>query len=67
MRTLELHVAPGRAVELARIEAILETADWPSRVDNIRADEKGTTIAFSYCARHPSHRGILWDLEKVID
>jgi putative Mg2+ transporter-C (MgtC) family protein len=67
MRTLELHIGRDRPVELARIEAILETASWPSRVENIRGDDKGTTITFSYCARHPSHRGILWDLDKVID
>lgn len=66
MRTLELFVPPDKPVELARIEAILETASWPSRVENIRGDEKGTTISFSYCARHPSHRGILWDLDKVL-
>lgn len=67
MRTLELHVGADRPVELARMEAILESASWPARVDNIRSDERGTKITFSYCARHPSHRGILWDLEKAID
>jgi len=67
MRTLELHVGANRPVEFARLEAILGSASWPARVENIRSDEKGTTITFSYCVRHPSHQGILWELEKAVD
>jgi hypothetical protein len=64
--------APGLGVEdrpltLARLEAVLESASWPSRMEKIQASDRGTLITLSYCARHPSHRGILWDLGQILE
>lgn len=67
MRTLRVHLGPDRPLELARLEAVLESATWPSRIEHIQGDASGTTIEFSYCARHPSHRGVLWELGQVTD
>jgi putative Mg2+ transporter-C (MgtC) family protein len=65
MRTLEIRISADRPLEAARLEAILDSAVWPSRVEAIRRDETGTWVTFSYCIRHPSHRGILWELGQV--
>ncbi len=67
MRTLDVVLGPDRPVALARLEAVLESAQWPTRVDRIEACEGGTRIRFTYCARHPSHRGILWDLGQILE
>lgn len=67
MRTLQVHVGSDRPLDLARLEAVLESASWPSRVESVRSDASGTTVVFSYCARHPSHRSILWDLGQVAE
>ncbi|RMG97656.1 MAG: MgtC/SapB family protein [Candidatus Dadabacteria bacterium] len=67
MRTVEVELGPDRPVTLARLEAILESAHWPTRVDKIEAHDGGTRVRFTYCARHPSHRGILWDLGQILE
>ncbi len=67
MRTVEVELGPDRPVALARLEAVLESAQWPTRVDRIESCEGGTRIRFTYCARHPSHRGILWDLGQILE
>ncbi len=66
MRTMEVHLGQDQPLARARLEAILESAVWPTRVERIHADQTGTTVAFSYCARHASHRTVLWDLGQVV-
>ncbi|GAB4260103.1 MAG: hypothetical protein Kow0092_08710 [Deferrisomatales bacterium] len=66
MRTMEVHLGPERPVAAARLQAILTTAPWPTRVERFVSDETGTTVTFSYCARHASHRGVLWDLGQIL-
>lgn len=66
MRSMEVHLGTDQPLARARLEAILESAVWPTRVDRIRTDESGTTVAFRYCARHASHRSVLWDLGQVL-
>lgn len=67
LKTLQVHLGPDRPLELARLEAVLESASWPSKLERVRSDAFGTTIEFTYCARHPSHRSILWELGQVTD
>ncbi len=67
MRTLEVRIGPDRPVTLARLEAVLESAQWPTRVDRIESSDEGITITFTYCARHPAHRGVLWDLGQLLE
>ncbi|MDW7711746.1 MAG: MgtC/SapB family protein [Deferrisomatales bacterium] len=62
MRTMEVHLGRDETLARARLEAILESAVWPTQVERVQTDENGITVAFRYCARHASHRSVLWDL-----
>jgi hypothetical protein len=65
MRALELKICADRPLELARVEAVLHSAEGPTRVEEVRKDETGTSIRLSYCIRHPSHRAILWEIGEL--
>ncbi len=67
MRTLEVRLGPDRPMALARLEAILESAQWPTRIDRIETGDGGTRVVFTYCSRHPAHRGVLWDLGQILE
>ncbi|MBI5014496.1 MAG: MgtC/SapB family protein [Deltaproteobacteria bacterium] len=67
MKTLQVHVGPDRSLELARIEAVLAAAVWSSHSVRVRTVDGGTTFELTYCARHPSHRAVLWELGQVTE
>lgn len=67
MHTLEVHLGGDKPLTRARLEAVLDSAPWPTRVDRIRSDEAGTRVLFTYCSRHVAHRAVLWDLGQILD
>ena len=66
LRTLEVHLGADQPLARARLEAILESAVWPTRIERIHTDETGTSVSFTYCTRHASHRSVLWDMGQVL-
>jgi putative Mg2+ transporter-C (MgtC) family protein len=66
MRTMEVRLGPDQPLARARLETVLESAVWPTRVERIQTGEGGTTVVFHYCARHASHRSVLWDLGQAL-
>ncbi len=66
MRTMDVHLGADQPLARARLEAILESAVWPTRVERIQSGEAGTSVSFTYCTRHASHRAVLWDLGQVL-
>ncbi len=68
IHTLEVSLGPNRPLARARLEAMLETVRWPTRVEKVETDDAGrTTVVFSYCSRHAAHRSVLWDLGQILD